>query len=161
MTGKETIGKGMACEDRDEALLMLAHGALDRAAALRTRAHLLVCPRCRTRFRQMEGLTASLASVLSNPRLGARPFGSPSRAPWASVGLLAVLLTLLGGIVATEVAAAAPANERRPTVVVTGASCHSCHPAMVGGVETPKTKNVDRSKSAPEKTNLSASHCDR
>lgn len=92
----------------DEELLMLVHGALSRGQATRVRAHLLLCPRCRARQNRLASLSQSLALTFRNPRLGVRSFRRVSRTALASVGILALLLTILGGVIAGDVAGAIP-----------------------------------------------------
>ncbi len=102
------------CERFDPDLLMLTHGQLDRAATLRLRAHLLVCPACRARLGKLRSLTGALATALANPSLGARTFRPAPPTAWLSVGLLVVALSLLGWRYATDVAPPAPPSVSAP-----------------------------------------------
>ena len=94
-----------ACARHDQDILMLVHGEIESRRALLVRAHLALCPACRERRRRLEGVTRSLAAVLANPRLGMRRL-APSRALWASVGLLVALFAVLGLLVSSEIAVA-------------------------------------------------------
>ncbi len=105
----------MNCSGRDADLLMLAHRELDRAHVLRVRAHLVFCPACRARLRRFEALTGALALNFRNPVLGVRAVGLRPNRAWASVGLLAALLSILGWLVASSaMAAMAPAPAPAP-----------------------------------------------
>ena len=131
-----------ACERADADLLMLALGELDRGAALRVQAHLLLCPSCRARRRRFEGLAATLAKGFRNPTLGVRFLRVP-RAAWASAGVLAALLMVLGGIFAASLA---PAQPSAPAP-----SDHAC----------PLAAKLAVSKKTAWTTNLPAFRCDR
>jgi anti-sigma factor RsiW len=96
----------MPCEDRDENLLLLAHGELPALRRGLTRLHLNRCPRCRERQEQLEAVSRVLAGALwrttapGGPSAPAarltQPAGMAARRPSpAIVVALAVLLSLM------------------------------------------------------------------
>lgn len=94
----------MGCEERDQDLLMMAHGELSWSARLRLTVHLLHCVNCRERYAQFVAVSSALARAIRDPA----PLSSPGRrnpllpkgagVPWLSLIALGVLLILLGWI---------------------------------------------------------------
>lgn len=77
----------MSCTDRDQDLLLLAHGELPLLPRLRLLAHLRRCPRCRQRQADLAGVSAALAGAI-RPR-GRGPWTPPRMA--APSGVMAAL----------------------------------------------------------------------
>lgn len=141
----------MSCSMPDADLLMLVHGELDRFQTLRAKLHLAICPACRVRLRRYQALAGVLARTYRNPVLGVRPLaGGPSRA-WASVGLLALLLTLLGWLVASNAAAFGPAPSTAPRL--------AC--PLHAGAATGHLCPVHLGRKSLDPSNFKASFCDR
>ncbi len=68
----------MMCEERDQNLLLLAHGALPLWQRWMLQAHLLRCPVCQRRYAQLTESSRLLSSVLHQP---GRPMWSPVSMP--------------------------------------------------------------------------------
>ncbi len=89
--------------DRDEDLLLLAHGALPPLRAVQTRLHLCRCADCRRRFSDLRAASHALAAAVRGPRmprwsLPALAPGGTVIAVWtlmAATVLVIVLLTVL------------------------------------------------------------------
>lgn len=84
------------CEKHSESLLLLVHNELSGWSRLQLEAHLLLCGECRARERRLRSLATTLASSLRNPSLGSRTFRTPKRFLWATLGLGAVSMVLVG-----------------------------------------------------------------
>lgn len=121
------------CERLDADLLMLVHGELEGTQALRVRAHLVLCSRCRARVGRLGALSGSLASAFQNPRLGSRTFGRASNTAWLSLGLALVLFSGLGWFASNAFAEARPAASLpSPPAPSHCAAPHACsaHPPL-------------------------------
>ncbi|HLV78963.1 MAG TPA: zf-HC2 domain-containing protein [Chthonomonadaceae bacterium] len=67
----------MSCKDRDQELLLLAHGALPPLRRMRLLAHLRSCSPCRARKASLEDVSVALAGAIRPP--GSRPWSPPGR----------------------------------------------------------------------------------
>lgn len=65
----------MTCDERDQELLLLAHGALSLPRRLVVRAHLRQCAACRERYERMAQVSSALSAALA----------PPAQRPWAPV----------------------------------------------------------------------------
>ena len=57
----------MTCENRDQDLLLLAHGELPLSRRLRVRIHLRRCTACQQRYQRWLSASTALAAVLHKP----------------------------------------------------------------------------------------------
>ena len=63
----------MTCDERDQELLLLAHGALSLPRRLIAQAHLQRCAACRKRYNRLMQVSSALSAAL----------GTPARIPWS------------------------------------------------------------------------------
>ncbi|HZT43434.1 MAG TPA: zf-HC2 domain-containing protein [Chthonomonadaceae bacterium] len=107
----------MNCTDRDQDLLLLAHGELSPLRRLRLLAHLRRCPRCRARQASLAGVSAALAGAIRPPGKG--PWSPPSMAVPSGglsvLGLWLLVLMVVGvlGVLSVEVWHSAHLREAR------------------------------------------------
>ena len=92
----------MTHPERDQDLLLLAHGALPPPKAVLTRLHLARCPDCRRRLDQLQAASHGLAGAIRGPQLPRWSFPTAGAVvgvatAWmlAAVVLLVVLLGTL------------------------------------------------------------------
>ena len=95
----------MNCKVSEADLLMFVHGQLSPGRKAAVRLHALRCQKCREQLARYEKLSLNLARSLHNPALGLLPLRIATRRVIASFGVLVVLLTTLGFIVASDVSA--------------------------------------------------------
>ncbi len=103
----------MAHHNRDESLLLLAHGALDFPTALSTRLHLLTCRECRLRFEHLRLTSIQIAGAIRSPDMPRWAPTSVSRMPSTMIAILILTAIILIGI-ATEVVTSKLGSVHRP-----------------------------------------------
>ncbi len=109
------------CVNKDERLLMLAHGQLGFLDQLKLRWHVRTCPKCQARFARYTSLSGALAMVMASPT-GPRclPLGAGKAIATRGAFMAGVILLLVGSFLVLRSSAEAttppdrgPAIERR------------------------------------------------
>lgn len=115
------------CVNKDERLLMLAHGQLGFFDQLRLRWHIRGCAKCQARYSRYTGLSGALAVVMASPA-GPRwlPFGVTKAIVSRGAFLAGMVLLLLVSFVALRSSAEASSP---PSAAPALAQPTDCSPA--------------------------------
>lgn len=105
------------CVNKDERLLMLAHGQLGFLDQLKLRWHIRTCPKCQARFARYSSLSGALAVVMASPT-GPRwlPMGAAKAVMTRGAFLAGVVFLLLVSFLAlrSSAEATAPPSQAPP-----------------------------------------------
>ena len=117
----------MTHPERDQDLLLFAHGALPPLRAALTRIHLVRCPECRLRVGQFRAVSHGLAGAIRGPQLPRWSFPAAEAALGVATAWLlavAVLVVLLVGTLAVR------QHPRAPGIPAAPAGSAPCRPDL-------------------------------